>query len=68
MEESRDFEKLSYELRELVKMLLNSRTEEARPAGYWKGVCKKLNKGFLIFYVMALVLFLVCMFYKWNVE
>uniref|UniRef100_A0A671XEI2 Uncharacterized protein n=1 Tax=Sparus aurata TaxID=8175 RepID=A0A671XEI2_SPAAU len=38
MEESRDFEKLSYELRELVKMLLNSRTEEARPAGYWKGV------------------------------
>uniref|UniRef100_A0A671XC08 Uncharacterized protein n=1 Tax=Sparus aurata TaxID=8175 RepID=A0A671XC08_SPAAU len=38
MEESRDFEKLSYELRGLVKMLLNSRTEEARPAGYWKGV------------------------------
>ena len=68
MEESREFEKLSYELRELVKMLLNSRMEEASPAGYWKEVCKRLNKGFFIFYIIALVLFLVYMFYKWFAE
>ncbi|KAM8729240.1 5-hydroxytryptamine receptor 3A-like [Acanthopagrus schlegelii] len=68
MEESHDVEKLLYELRELVKMLLNSRMEEARPAGYWKGVCNKLNKGFFIFYIIALALFLVYMFYRWNAE
>ena len=68
MEESREFEKLSYELRELVKMLLNSRMEEASPAGYWKEVCKRLNKGFFIFYIIALVLFLVYMFCRWNAE
>ncbi|XP_036938098.1 uncharacterized protein LOC119010229 [Acanthopagrus latus] len=68
MEESCDFEKLSYELRELVKMLLNSRTEEARPSGYWKEVCKKLNKEFFIFYIIALALFLVYMFYRWSAE
>ncbi|KAM8729102.1 5-hydroxytryptamine receptor 3A-like [Acanthopagrus schlegelii] len=68
MEESPDFEKLSYELKELVKMLLNSRTEEARPSGYWKGVCNKINRGFFIFYIITLALFLVYMFYRWSAE
>ena len=68
MEESPDFERLSYELRELVKMLLNSRTEETRPSGYWKGVCNKINRAFFILYIITLAVFLAYMSYRWSAE
>ncbi|XP_035525071.1 5-hydroxytryptamine receptor 3A-like [Morone saxatilis] len=55
MEESRDFEKLSGELRELVKtltLLLNSSKEEEKPS-YWTKKTKTINK------IMCLVVFAV---------
>ncbi|XP_051274669.1 5-hydroxytryptamine receptor 3A-like [Dicentrarchus labrax] len=70
MEESRDFEKLSDELRELVKtltLLLNSSKEEEKP-GYWYKKTKTINKVFFICYVIAATLFLVLMFFSWNSE
>ncbi|XP_051274671.1 5-hydroxytryptamine receptor 3A-like isoform X2 [Dicentrarchus labrax] len=65
-----DFEKLSDELRELVKTLtlfLNLRKEDEKP-GYWNRKTKTINKVFLIFYVIAATLFLVFMFFSWNSE
>ncbi|XP_073345271.1 5-hydroxytryptamine receptor 3A-like [Pagrus major] len=71
-EESHDFEKLSDELREVVNvlsLLLNSRDEEVEPGGgYLKRVCKRINKGFFIFYIVSITLFLVYMFFRWNAQ
>ncbi|XP_073345268.1 5-hydroxytryptamine receptor 3A-like [Pagrus major] len=53
-EESHALEKVSDELREVEKTLslvLKSRKEEAKPAGYWTRVTKRINKAFFIFYV-----------------
>ena len=67
MEESNDSEKL----REMVKppsLLLNSKKEEAKPAGYWRRVSKRINTIFLIFYVITASVFLVYMAVCWNEE
>ncbi|XP_038592497.1 5-hydroxytryptamine receptor 3A-like [Micropterus salmoides] len=50
MEDSHDPEKLSDDLREMMKILivlLNSRKEEGKP-GYWTRVAKRINKVFFI--------------------
>uniref|UniRef100_A0A671XII7 Uncharacterized protein n=1 Tax=Sparus aurata TaxID=8175 RepID=A0A671XII7_SPAAU len=65
MEESSDSEKL----REMVKppsLLLNSKKEEAKPAGYWRRVCKRINTVFFIFYIISASVFLVYMAVCWN--
>uniref|UniRef100_A0A671XC46 Uncharacterized protein n=2 Tax=Sparus aurata TaxID=8175 RepID=A0A671XC46_SPAAU len=67
MEESSDSDKL----REMVKppsLLLNSKKEEAKPAGYWRSVCKRINTVFFIFYIIAASVFLVYMAVCWNEE
>ncbi|XP_067432266.1 5-hydroxytryptamine receptor 3A-like isoform X2 [Thunnus thynnus] len=67
-EESHAFEKLSDDLREVVKtlaLLLNSSKEEVKP-GYWTRMAKTINRVFFIFYIIAASLFLVIMFFKWN--
>uniref|UniRef100_A0A671XBZ5 Uncharacterized protein n=1 Tax=Sparus aurata TaxID=8175 RepID=A0A671XBZ5_SPAAU len=61
-EESQAFEKLSDELREVVKaltLLLNNRMEGGKPS-YWTRVTKTINKVFFIFYVIAAGVFLLC--------
>ena len=66
MEESNDSK-----LGELVKppfLLLSSKKEEAKPAGYWKRVCKRINTVFFIFYIIAASVFLVYMAVCWNEE
>lgn len=66
-EELHGFEKLSDELKELVKtltLLLNSRKEEGTPS-YWARKIKTINKVYFIFYVAASGLFLFCMFFIW---
>ena len=66
MEESNDSK-----LGELVKppsLLLNSKKEEAKPAGYWRRVCKRINTVFFIFYIIAASVFLVYMAVCWNEE
>lgn len=67
-EESQAFEKLSDELREVVKaltLLLNNRMEGGKPS-YWTRVTKTINKVFFIFYVIAAGVFLLCMSLSWN--
>ncbi|XP_070783549.1 5-hydroxytryptamine receptor 3A-like [Enoplosus armatus] len=67
-EESHDSEKLSEELREVVKTLtelLKSKKEEGKP-GYWTRVTKTINRVFFIFYVTAAGLFLLYMFVSWS--
>ena len=67
MEESNDSEKLG----ELVKppfLPLNLKKEEAKPAGYWRRVCKRINTVFFIFYIIAASVFLVYMAVCWNEE
>ncbi|XP_067432263.1 5-hydroxytryptamine receptor 3A-like [Thunnus thynnus] len=67
-EESHASEKLSDDLREVVKTLalfLNSSKEEVKP-GYWTRMAKTINRVFFIFYIIAASLFLVIMFFKWN--
>lgn len=69
-QESHDSEKLSEELREVVKtlsLLLNCRKEETKP-GYWTIVSNKINKVFFVFYVIAVTLFLIYMLVCWNAE
>ena len=66
MEESNDSK-----LGELVNppfLLLSSKKEEAKPAGYWKRVCKRINTVFFIFYIIAASVFLVYMAACWNEE
>lgn len=66
-EESHDSEKVSDDLREVLKtltVLLNSRKEEQKP-GYWTRVAKRINKVFFIVYVTVAGLFLACIFLKW---
>ncbi|XP_073345270.1 5-hydroxytryptamine receptor 3A-like [Pagrus major] len=68
MEESQAFEKLSDELREVVKaltLLLDSRKGEGKP-GYWTRVTKTINKVFFTFYLIAAIVFLLCMSLSWN--
>ncbi|XP_045925189.1 5-hydroxytryptamine receptor 3A-like isoform X1 [Micropterus dolomieu] len=67
-EECHDSEKLSDDLREVLKtliVLLNSKKEEGKP-GYWARVTKRINKAFFIFYVIAASLFLLCMCISWT--
>ena len=66
-EESHAFEKLSYELKEMVRiltLLLNSSKDEGKP-GYWTKKTKTINRVYFVFYVTAASLFLVCMFSIW---
>ncbi|XP_068162286.1 5-hydroxytryptamine receptor 3A-like [Antennarius striatus] len=68
MEERCVSEKLSDELREVVKalaLLINSKKEDRRP-GYWTRKSKTINRAFFIFHVMSTTLFLVCMFTIWS--
>nr|XP_046233212.1 5-hydroxytryptamine receptor 3A-like [Scatophagus argus] len=70
MEESHDFEKVSDELREVVKtltLLLSSKTEEGKP-GYWTRITKTIDRVFLVFYVIAATLFLIYMYSCWTEE
>ncbi|XP_042363255.1 5-hydroxytryptamine receptor 3A-like [Plectropomus leopardus] len=66
-EESHALEKVSDELREMIKTLvplLDSRKEE-KP-GYWTKVTKIINKCFFIFYATAASLFLIVIFSVWS--
>ncbi|XP_038551092.1 5-hydroxytryptamine receptor 3A-like, partial [Micropterus salmoides] len=66
-EESHDSEKVSDDLREVLKtltVLLNSRKEEQKP-GYWTRVAKRINKVFFIVYVTVAGLFFAYIFLKW---
>ncbi|XP_041819281.1 5-hydroxytryptamine receptor 3A-like [Chelmon rostratus] len=67
-EESHSSEKLSDELRDVLKTLtlvLNNRKDEGKP-GYWTRKAKTINKCFFIFYIIAASLFLLCMFLSWS--
>ncbi|XP_047465704.1 5-hydroxytryptamine receptor 3A-like [Mugil cephalus] len=66
-EEPQAFEKLSDELKEVVKtltLLLNSKKEEGSPS-YLARKIKAINKVYFIFYVTASGLFLFSMFFIW---
>lgn len=68
MKDSSSSEKLSDELREVLKtliLILNSKKEEEKP-GYWTKKTKTINKVFFIFYFIADILFLSYMFSCWN--
>ncbi|XP_017290046.1 5-hydroxytryptamine receptor 3A isoform X2 [Kryptolebias marmoratus] len=59
-------ERLSEELRAMEKTItLLFKDKEEKP-GYWFRVAKKVDKVFLIFYVMVIVAFLVVMFFEWK--
>lgn len=67
MEECSDLEKLSNELKEVVKTLseLLSSGEEDVKSGYWYRKTKIINRVFFIFYIIAVTLFLAFMFFSW---
>lgn len=67
MEEAHTSKKFSDDLREALKsvtLLLNSRKEEEKPNA-WTRKTKTINKVFVIFYMTAASLFLLCMFFNW---
>ncbi|XP_008294205.1 5-hydroxytryptamine receptor 3A-like [Stegastes partitus] len=67
-EEPNAFEKVSDELKDVVKtliLLLSSRKEEEKP-GYWTRKTETINKAYFIFYITAASLFLLFMFFNWN--
>lgn len=67
-EEPHETEKLSEELQEVMKMLavfLNSKKEEEE-AGYWTTRSQKINKVFVVVYLIAIAVFLVYMFLSWT--
>ncbi|KAM4524027.1 5-hydroxytryptamine receptor 3A-like [Odontesthes bonariensis] len=69
-EEPHAFEKLSYELKEVVRiltLLLNNSKNEGKP-GYWTKTTKTINRAYFIFYVTAASLFIICMFSIWTNE
>ncbi|XP_054899024.1 5-hydroxytryptamine receptor 3A-like [Poeciliopsis prolifica] len=57
-------EKVSDELAEIRKIVLNKESEEKKD-GYWTGVAKKIDKIFSILYVLAAILFLSVLFSVW---
>lgn len=65
----RDDEQLSRELSAVLKTLtLNlSSTEEEKPV-YWTRVTKRINTLFFVFYLLAVVAFLVWIFCTWTAE
>ncbi|KAF6718135.1 hypothetical protein FQA47_017093, partial [Oryzias melastigma] len=61
-------EKVYEELVEIrkSKSLLSSRTEDEK-SGYWTTVAEKINKLFMIFYTIAVIVFLSVLFTVWNI-
>lgn len=61
-------EKVYEELVEIrkSKSLLSSRTEDEK-SGYWTKVAEKINKLFMIFYTIAVIVFLSVLFTVWNI-
>ncbi|XP_053719967.1 5-hydroxytryptamine receptor 3A-like [Synchiropus splendidus] len=62
--------KLSQELREMERTLtrlLNNR-KDGEKHGYWTQLAFRVNKGFFIFYVTLVSLFLVVLFSKWIMD
>ncbi|XP_016532055.1 5-hydroxytryptamine receptor 3A-like [Poecilia formosa] len=57
-------EKVSDELREIKKIVLDKESEEKKD-GYWTRVAKKIDKIFSIIYVLAAILFLSVVFSVW---
>ncbi|XP_027886120.1 5-hydroxytryptamine receptor 3E-like, partial [Xiphophorus couchianus] len=57
-------EKVSDELGEIKKIVLDKESEEKKE-GYWTGVAKKIDKIFSILYVLAAILFLSVVFSVW---
>uniref|UniRef100_A0A096LXV7 Uncharacterized protein n=1 Tax=Poecilia formosa TaxID=48698 RepID=A0A096LXV7_POEFO len=57
-------EKVSDELREIKRSVLDKESEEKKD-GYWTRVAKKIDKIFSILYVLAAILFLSVVFSVW---
>lgn len=57
-------EKVSNELGEIKKIVLDKESEEKKD-GYWTRVAKKIDKIFSILYVLAAILFLSVVFSVW---
>ncbi|XP_036073105.1 5-hydroxytryptamine receptor 3A-like [Oryzias melastigma] len=62
-------EKVYEELGEMRKSitLLSSRTEDEK-SSYWTRVAEKINKIFILFYIIAVLLFLGVLFTVWNID
>lgn len=70
MEEPRDDAQLSQELSAVLKTLilnLKITKEEEKPA-YWARVTKTINTFFVLFYLMAVVAFLLWIFFTWTAK
>lgn len=69
MEEPRDDAQLSQELSAVLKTLnlnLSSKKEE-KPA-YWASMTKTINTVFFVFYLIAVVAFLLWIFFTWTAK
>lgn len=70
MEKPCDDEQLSQKLSTALKTLtlsLNATREEEKPA-YWAKATKTINTVFFVFYLIAVVTFLVWIFFTWTAK
>ncbi|XP_017291644.1 5-hydroxytryptamine receptor 3B-like [Kryptolebias marmoratus] len=58
-------EKVSDELGVIKKIVLLPKNEQQEKPGYWTRVANRINKGFTIFYITAVTVFLCSLFPVW---